>query len=143
MSTFCIDPRLEADSKPVCALSQCDVRLMNDRRWPWIILVPRIEGAVELHELEYSVRQAVENETAIIAGVIKQITNAEKINIAAIGNIVRQLHIHVIARKTGDPNWPGPVWGFGKREIYSPAELEQFTVNVKSALCEAGFSHED
>ena len=89
------------------------VLLMNDARWPWLILVPRREGVVELTDLDAADRTQLIEEAASAAGFLKAHTGAHKINLGALGNIVRQLHLHVVARAAGDPAWPGPVWGHG------------------------------
>ena len=102
-------------------LGICSLRLMNDRRWPWLILVPRIAGACEIYDLPEADQTLIAQESAVAGRVLKRVTACEKINIAAIGNIVRQLHVHVIAREQGDANWPGPVWGYGTREQYESA----------------------
>ena len=134
MSEFQLDPQLDADTFPVASLELCDLRLMNDSRWPWLILVPRVADAVEWHELFADQRQDADFEIAHIASTLKALTNCEKINIASLGNMVRQLHIHVIARTAGDPNWPGPVWGFGTRELYQSDGAEAFVSQVREEL---------
>ena len=139
MSKFEIDSRLENDTILIASLECCDLRLMNDQRWPWLVLVPRIDGAVELHELKVDLRAVIDSEATLAASILKQLTNAEKINIATLGNIVRQLHIHVIARNTGDPNWPGPVWGFGERQPYPSQEQNRMIEQVGLALDLAGY----
>lgn len=134
MTVFQLDPRLDADTLPVMELALCSVRLMNDRRWPWLILVPRIPGASELHDLADTNLQSLSAEVAIAGRALKRLTDCEKINTAAIGNIVRQLHVHVIARSQGDANWPGPVWGFGARVPYD-AELAAAVIDrIQSEL---------
>jgi len=116
MNGFELDPRLTADTLPVTEFPGATLRLMNDRRWPWLILVPTLANAVELHDLPAQARADLHAQTDRIAAVLKRVTGCAKINSGALGNIVRQLHIHVVARNEGDPNWPGPVWGFGRRE---------------------------
>ncbi len=116
---FMLDPRLEADSLPLGTFGLCQVRLMNDCRWPWLLLVPMRADAVELHELAPADRSMLADEIALAAKALKAATGALKINTGALGNIVRQLHVHIVARNEGDPNWPGPVWGFGTRQPYT------------------------
>ena len=118
MSFFILDPRLEADTLFIKSLDTCELRLMNDMRWPWLILVPRLEDAIEWHELFTDQRQDIDMAVSQTAGILKAVTDCEKINIASLGNSVRQLHIHIIARSEDDPNWPGPVWGFRERVPY-------------------------
>ncbi len=116
------DPRLAADSMHLGYLELCEVRLMDDSRWPWLILVPQREGLTELHDLSPGDREQVAVEVAFVSQKLKTLTGALKINTGALGNIVRQLHLHVIARNEGDPNWPGPVWGHGARLPYTAEE---------------------
>ena len=123
MSEFKLDSRLEADTKPVHQTPLCDLRLMNDSRWPWLILVPRIAGTVEWHDLAEADQAALWHETLKAGRILKEQTGCEKINTAAIGNIVRQLHVHVIARYEGDANWPGPVWGFPGKVPYDDGDF--------------------
>jgi diadenosine tetraphosphate (Ap4A) HIT family hydrolase len=110
---FRIDQKLAADSTPIGRLLLCDLRLMNDARWPWLILVPRRNRVTEIFELSEEDMAATFRETALAAAALKAVTSCEKINVGALGNVVRQLHIHVVARQSGDANWPRPVWGFG------------------------------
>ena len=118
MTMFRLDARLEIDSLKIGALGLCQVRLMNDARWPWLVLVPEIADAVEVHDLEPAQQRQLAEEMFLAGAALKRVTGCEKINTAALGNIVRQLHVHVTARSAGDPNWPGPVWGFGARQPY-------------------------
>ncbi len=95
---------------------------MNDRRWPWLILVPMIQGAEEIHDLLPVEQALIATETSHVASALKAQTSCTKINTGALGNIVRQLHIHIIARNENDPNWPDPVWGYGERVEYENIE---------------------
>ena len=121
MSLFRLDERLENDTLEVGVTGVCRLRLMNDSRWPWLILVPMIGGASEMHDLPKQQQRQLTEEMLLCGAALKRVTNCEKINTAAIGNIVRQLHVHVVARSAGDANWPGPVWGFGARMPYADA----------------------
>ncbi|WAC27722.1 HIT domain-containing protein [Ancylobacter sp. SL191] len=118
-SGFRLDPRLEADTFPVGDLSLCTVRLMNDARFPWLILVPRQPDLAELIDLDDAARARLTTEIDAASRVLKAATGCDKLNVAALGNMVRQLHIHVIARFTTDAAWPGPVWGVGQRKDYA------------------------
>jgi len=131
---FDLDPRLAADTLPVAELALSRVLLMNDRRWPWLILVPRRAGATELTDLDAPERAALIEEAAACAGALRRISGAPKTNVATLGNVVRQFHLHVVARQEGDPNWPGPVWGHGAREPYSEGEAEALTAALREAL---------
>ena len=120
MTSFALDLRLAADTVPVADLPLCRTLLMNDARFPWLILVPAKRGLTELHALDAADARQVWDEIALAARALETLYAPEKINIGALGNIVRQLHIHVVARSTGDAAWPGPVWGAGTAEPYAP-----------------------
>ncbi len=111
MTGFTLDPRLAADSVPVVDLPLSAVRLMNERSWPWLILVPRRPALVELIELGAVDRATLMEEIARAAEALKRLYRPDKLNVAALGNLVPQLHVHVIARFHGDPAWPRPIWG--------------------------------
>ena len=134
MSEFELDERLERDTIPVASLDFCELLLLNDNRWPWLILVPRLENAVEWHELFSDQRQDLDLEISNVAAVLKAMTECEKINIASLGNMVRQLHIHIIARNAGDDNWPGPVWGFEDAVPYSEDGADQLIDVLRTHL---------
>jgi len=134
MNSFQLDARLAADTVFIATCSLCEIRLMNDSRWPWLILVPRVRGAQEIHDLSLTEQAQITTETSRVAAALKAHTKCTKINTGALGNIVRQLHIHVIARNENDPNWPGPVWGYGEREEYEIVDLENTVRRLQSAL---------
>ena len=131
---FTLDPRIEADTRSVIWLGLCELRAMNDRRWPWLVLVPQRAGIEEVHDLTPLDQAMLTFESNMVAQALKRVTGCTKINTGALGNIVRQLHIHIIARTEGDPAWPGPVWGHGTREPYRPADLHQFCARIRTAL---------
>jgi diadenosine tetraphosphate (Ap4A) HIT family hydrolase len=131
---FALDERLEADSDRLIRLGLCDLRLMNDCRWPWLILVPQRPDIQEIHDLTPLDQALLSFETNLVAQALKRATACDKINSGALGNIVRQLHVHVVARKEGDPAWPGPVWGHGKREPYDAGDRDRFAETIKAAL---------
>lgn len=131
---FELDAKIEADSEPVMWLGLCELRVMNDRRWPWLILVPQRPGVEELHELTPLDQAMLTFETNMVASALKRVTGCTKINQAALGNIVRQLHVHVVARSEGDTGWPGPVWGNGQAEPYRRSDLHSFAEKVRAAL---------
>jgi diadenosine tetraphosphate (Ap4A) HIT family hydrolase len=131
---FALDARLEADSQHLMWLSLCELRIMNDSRWPWLILVPQRPEVSEVHELTPLDQTMLTFETNMVAEALKRVTGCDKINTGALGNIVRQLHLHVIARNQNDPGWPGPVWGFGPREPYRREDLHEFAARVQAAL---------
>lgn len=131
---FELNRRLNADTTPLMWLGLCELRIMDDRRWPWLILVPQRAGIEEIHDLTPLDQTMLVFETNLVAQELKNITGCSKINIGALGNVVRQLHIHIVARNEGDPGWPGPVWGHGVREPYRPEDRHQFAARIKSAL---------
>ncbi|OHV26535.1 HIT domain-containing protein [Rhizobium sp. RMa-01] len=134
MDGFVLDPRLENDSTSVMVTGLCDLRLSRDARWPWLILVPRRADITEIFELTPLDQVLLAFETDLVAKALKQITGAAKINVGALGNIVRQLHVHIIARFEGDANWPGPVWGFGRAEPYEDGKRDEFIAKLREAL---------
>lgn len=134
MSDFRPDERLVRDSDLVTRIGLCELRLMKDARWPWLVLVPQRPGASEVFDLTPLDQTMLTFETTLVAEALKKVTGAAKINIGALGNIVRQLHVHVIARSEGDPNWPGPVWGFGAAEPRSAEETKAFSAKLLDAL---------
>lgn len=115
---FILDNRLQADCHNLHKMELCDLLLMNDNRWPWLILVPRIVDATEIHQLNREHQTLLMQETVLVSSALAAVTGCEKINTGALGNIVRQLHVHVVGRNSGDANWPGPVWGYGERQPY-------------------------
>ncbi|TCL71911.1 diadenosine tetraphosphate (Ap4A) HIT family hydrolase [Rhizobium sp. BK251] len=129
-----LDKRLAADSEPVAVTGLCELRLMRDSRWPWLLLVPRRPDIAELFELTPLDQVMLTFETNMVASALKQTTGATKINVGALGNMVRQLHVHVIARFEGDANWPGPVWGHGTAQPYEPGEMRRFIESLREAL---------
>ena len=134
MERFNLDERLARDSVLVTRIGLCQLRLIDDARWPWLVLVPQRPDISELFELAPLDQAMLTFETNLIAEMFKTLTGAAKINVAAIGNIVRQLHVHVIARYENDANWPGPVWGFGERRPYAAAERETLVKSILDVL---------
>ncbi len=111
MTDFALDPRLAADTLPVLDLPLSSLLMMRDGNHPWLILVPRRAGAVEILDLDPADRALLWAEIERVAAALKAETGADKLNLAALGNVVSQLHVHVIARFRADPAWPAPVWG--------------------------------
>ncbi len=138
--SFALDQRLAKDTLVVGDLPLCRVLLMNDSRWPWLVLVPRREGAIELTDLDGSDRTVLIEEAAQAAAFLKAHAGALKINLGALGNIVRQLHLHVVARNVGDPAWPGPVWGHGVAAPYAQAEARALIEAARRRLGVQGAS---
>jgi len=117
--SFVLHPRLEADTSFAADWPLCRVLLMEDARYFWLILVPRCKNIVEVIDLALEDRAALMEETAR-AGAIVRAAGAAKLNIGALGNLVPQLHLHVVGRAPGDPAWPGPVWGHSPAVPYDP-----------------------
>ncbi len=123
MNGFELDERLRNDSVAVTSLALCDVRLMNDSRYCWLLLIPRRAGISEWHELSGEDAAVLTHEIHSASAVLKKRTGADKINVAAIGNMVRQMHVHVVARHEGDETWPGTVWNSGEAVPYDGETL--------------------
>lgn len=122
--SFALDPRLSADTREIGDLALSRALLMNDARYPWIILVPRRAGLTEITDLDAAGRAVWMEEMARAAQILRALPEVEKINLGALGNVVRQLHGHVVGRRAGDAAWPGPVWGAGPALAYDAAQLE-------------------
>ena len=131
---FELDARLERDSQPLMWLGLCELRILDDRRWPWLVLIPQRPAIVEFHDLSPLDLTMLTFELNMVSQALKNVTACQKINIGALGNIVPQLHVHVVARSEADPAWPGPVWGHSPREPYRREDLHQFASAVRSAL---------
>lgn len=117
-----LHPRLLADTLPVCITPNAHVRLMNDSRWPWLILVPLQSDSEELHDLTHLQRDLFMADVNQASRIMKRVTDCRSVNIAMLGNVVSQLHCHVVARNENDPNWPAPVWGYGSAVAYDGDE---------------------
>jgi diadenosine tetraphosphate (Ap4A) HIT family hydrolase len=115
---FTLDPRLAADTMPIGDLALCSVLLLDDSRFPWLLLVPRRDGLIELTDLAEADSAFLMDEIRIAVQVMTALAKPDKVNVGALGNLVSQLHIHVVGRFRSDPAWPGPVWGFGTRQPY-------------------------
>ncbi len=122
--SFALDPRLAADTFTIGDLALSRLLLMNDVRFPWLILVPRRPSLVELTDLDAAERGLLTQELAQAAEVLQEWPGVEKINLGLLGNIVRQLHAHVVGRREGDEAWPGPVWGSGSARAYETTDAE-------------------
>ena len=131
---FKLDKRLEADCEFVANLGVCSLLLMNNASVPWFILVPTVMQATELTELPMEQQQQVLHEMNQVAAMVISLYSPKKLNIGALGNIVSQLHIHLIGRFTNDPAWPNPVWGQLAANAYGEAQLEQQLTNIRACL---------
>jgi len=132
--SFALDPRLIADTHTVGDFALSRVLLMNDARFPWLILVPRQSGARELGDLTAADRHRLLDELAHASEALQKLHAPHKLNIAALGNVVEQLHVHVIARQTNDAAWPRPVWGVGSALAYADDAREEYVAALRAAL---------
>ena len=134
MALFSLHTQLAADTSLIGRLSGCQLLLMNDARYPWLILVPEQDGLRELHELNDKTFQAVTRAIKSLSASLQALTEAPKMNIAALGNLVPQLHIHIIARRHDDAAWPRPVWGEGTPEPYREDERQVLLATLREKL---------
>ena len=132
--TFQLHPKLEKDTFAVITLTLCDVRLMNDCRYPWLILVPRLADLTDLHQVPVTDQPHLWQEINQASYALEAICAPFKLNVAALGNQVSQLHIHVIARHQDDSAWPGPVWGVGDAQTYDPADSRSLIDQLRREL---------
>jgi len=129
-----LHPQLAADTALVCDLPLSRLLAMNDANFPWLILVPRRAGASELFDLSGADQAALANEIALVSRALKDETRCDKLNVAAIGNVVPQLHIHIVARTRHDALWPKPVWGAAPPRAYDAAALEGFVAAIRERV---------
>lgn len=132
--TFHLHERLAVDTYTVQDLALCRVLLMNDSRFPWTILVPRRTGLRDFHEVARADKPTFHAELDLVSEVLKRLSGAHKMNVAALGNMVPQLHVHVIARFEGDAAWPKPVWGQGEAVPYEPARAGELIESLRKDL---------
>ena len=132
--SFQLDNRLAKDTAKVCELDLCYVGLMHDSRYPWLILVPQVEGIIEISDLDAAAQGLMWREVNKCSLALQAIFPGYKINMGALGNIVSQLHIHLVVRHDEDAAWPRPVWGEGEAEPYDTAVLETRIENLRRKL---------
>ena len=131
---FKLDERLLKDTVALGDLALCRVLLMNDSRYPWLILVPRCADMSEVFQLSAAEQQQLWQETSHVGQVLKDIFQADKINIATLGNVVKQLHMHVVVRMQDDAAWPAPVWGNGAAQAYTGEALAAMLARLQAAF---------
>tara|TARA_R110002096_G_scaffold143328_5_gene299425 strand:+ start:78729 stop:79151 length:423 start_codon:yes stop_codon:yes gene_type:complete len=131
---FKLHPQLSADSVAITRLELCEVRLIRDANYPWLILVPQREAIREIHELCVAEQHLLTDETSRAAKVLQELCGAKKMNVAALGNMVPQLHIHVVARFESDAAWPGAIWGAAPALAYSEDELARYISELSKAI---------
>lgn len=134
MTDFRLDPRLLDDTFPVGDLAVSRLLLINDVRFPWLILVPRRANVSEMLDLAPEDRWGLRVEIDAVAEALRRAVPCDKLNIGALGNVVAQLHVHVIARRQGDAAWPKPVWAQGVAESYAPQERDALVVTLRKSL---------
>ena len=131
---YALHPQLAADTHPVATFDLCELRLMDDANYPWLVLVPRLPDARELIDLMPAQRRVLTDEIDRAARALRDGFRPHKLNVAALGNLVPQLHVHVIARYEQDPAWPSPVWGRVAARPYTPEQLVERIMVLRDAL---------
>ena len=134
MTEFTLHRQLEADTAFITDLPLSRMLLINDSHYPWIVLVPRRANATEIYKLNHSDQTQLLSESAQICRVMEALFSPDKMNIAAIGNMVPQLHLHHVARFTSDIAWPAPVWGFAPSAAYDAKILESTVKRIREGL---------
>jgi diadenosine tetraphosphate (Ap4A) HIT family hydrolase len=134
--TFQLHPRLEQDSIAVGQFNLTELRLINDSQYPWFILVPKRPDVTEVYQLSETEQQVLQQESSLLAKTLSELYKADKMNIAAIGNMVPQLHIHHIVRYKSDIAWPAPVWGKFETVPYTEQQIEKIATQLKNRLKE-------
>ncbi len=142
MTAFSLDPQLAADTFPIGRFALCRVLLMNDARFPWIILVPERAGMAEIIDLSADDRAVLMEEIAAASQGLKRLFGPDKLNVAALGNQVRQLHVHVIARFVSDAAWPRPVFGVGERQFYPAHSAGALAAQIAGGLARHGLTED-
>ena len=132
--TFELHPTLAADSVPVTSLELSDVRLMRDARYPWALLIPRVPNVRDAYQLDPAQQQTLTRESAQLSRALMALFAPFKLNVAALGNVVPQLHLHHIARSPGDAAWPRPVWGVGDAVPYTDDQLAGRVQRLRDVL---------
>jgi len=131
---FILDSRLHHDTVALGDFPLCRLLLSKDANYPWFVLVPRRPAISEVFELDEEAQQQLWKETTLLAKLLDKVFVADKMNIATLGNVVSQLHMHVIVRHKKDPAWPGPVWGSQPARAYAPKELARVRRSVEREL---------
>jgi diadenosine tetraphosphate (Ap4A) HIT family hydrolase len=131
---FTLDPQLQNDCWKVTDLRLCRLLLAKNAAWPWLILVPMREKAVEVIDLSAADEAELWREVNKVAHAMREIMAPDKLNIAAIGNVVRQLHVHIVGRYQGNPGWPAPIWASGFAAAYTPSQKEEIISRLNEHL---------
>lgn len=133
-ANWTLDPLLERDTTAIGDLPLCRALLINDANYPWVLLVPRRHAAVEIIDLEYIEQAQLMTEIGHASRTLKAMTGCDKINVAALGNVVSQLHVHIIARSRGDAAWPRPVWNVAPPKNYEPGDRDKLLATLRQKL---------
>jgi diadenosine tetraphosphate (Ap4A) HIT family hydrolase len=132
--SWTLHPQLASDTVNLGDLPLCQVLVIQDANYPWLLLVPRRPDIVEVLDLDEVEQAQLMTETTRVARALHEITKCDKLNIAALGNVVPQLHVHVIARRKTDAAWPRPVWGVVPPVNHDPEELKQFISAMRKKI---------
>jgi diadenosine tetraphosphate (Ap4A) HIT family hydrolase len=132
--SWTLHPQLASDTVNLGDLPLCQVLVIQDANYPWLLLVPRRPDVVEVLDLDEVEQAQLMTETTRVARALREITKCDKLNIAALGNVVPQLHVHVIARRKTDAAWPRPVWGVVPPVNHDPEELKQFMSAMRKKI---------
>jgi diadenosine tetraphosphate (Ap4A) HIT family hydrolase len=133
-SSWSLHPQLAKDTIDIGDLPLSRVLVIKDANYPWLLLVPRREGAVEIIDLDEVAQAQLMTEIARVSRAVKDITKCDKLNVAALGNMVPQLHVHVIARRTSDVAWPRPVWGAAPPLAHDAEEVQNFISAIRRKI---------
>jgi diadenosine tetraphosphate (Ap4A) HIT family hydrolase len=129
-----LHPQLVQDTAEIGDLPLARVLLMNDANYPWLVLVPRLADAVEIIDLDDGQQVQMMYEISLLARVLKDVSKCDKLNVAAIGNVVPQLHLHVVGRSRSDAAWPRPVWGAAAARAYQPAARDRLIAAIRQKI---------
>jgi diadenosine tetraphosphate (Ap4A) HIT family hydrolase len=133
-TAWSLHAQLERDTVPVGDLAVSRLLAMNDATYPWVVLVPRRLDAVEIIDLDAPEQSRLMAEIVEASAALKRLTQCDKLNVAAIGNVVPQLHVHVVARRKDDPAWPHPVWGAAPARPYAADDMQRFIAALRGAI---------
>jgi diadenosine tetraphosphate (Ap4A) HIT family hydrolase len=129
-----LHPQLARDTIAIGDLALSRLLVVNDANWPWLLLVPRRPEVSEIIDLDEVERAQLMTEIARVARALKEVTACDKLNVAALGNVVPQLHVHVIARRSGDLGWPKPIWGVAPPLAHDAGEFDRFVTAIKGKV---------
>ena len=127
---FELHPRLKADSIDIGQIGKINCRLINDRRFPWVILVPEVKNVSEIHQLDVELQAQLARVATELGKTLLEVCDGHKLNVGALGNVVSQLHYHLVVRRHDDAAWPAPVWGFGTPTPYTQDERDMLIRKV-------------